>query len=79
LSVTSAARSTNDRLVPSATAATVPIEQGQITMPAVGWDPEAGNDPRSSSENTLTVDQSPPVAARSASIVAIPHSSASSR
>jgi hypothetical protein len=34
-SVTSAARSTSDRLVPPATAATVAIEQGHITIPAV--------------------------------------------
>jgi len=41
----SAARSMSERLVPWAIAATVPIEQGQITIPAVFADPEAARRP----------------------------------
>ena len=44
---TSADRSMSERLVPCATAATVPIEQGQITIPALFTDPDAGSAPRS--------------------------------
>ena len=43
------ARSTSERLVPPAIAATVPIEQGQITIPADLAEPEAGFAPRSPS------------------------------
>jgi hypothetical protein len=78
LRVTSAARSTSDRLVPAATAATVPIEQGQITIPAVRWDPEAGSAPRSPSGNARTLGPAP-AAARSASRLSMPHSSRRSR
>ena len=52
LEVTSAARSTSERLLPCAIADTVPIEQGQTTMPEVGCEPEAGLAPRSSSGKT---------------------------
>ena len=42
VSATSAARSTSERELPWLTAASVPIEQGQITMPAARAEPEAG-------------------------------------
>ncbi len=77
--VTSPARSTRERLVPPASAATVPMEQGQITIPPVLVEPDAGLAPRSSSEKEVMLDQSPPVAARSAASSAIPVSWASSR
>ena len=54
LSATSAARSTSEREVPAAMLATVPIEQGQITMPPAMELPEAGAAPRSSSLYTVT-------------------------
>src|SRR2546428_664115 len=79
LSPTSAARSMRLRLVPCAIAATVPIQQGQITIPAVFADPDAGSAPRSESSNTRTLGHSPPVACFSARSSAMPHSSASKR
>jgi hypothetical protein len=48
-------------------------------MPPVRWLPEAGSAPRSPSGNTVTLVQSPPVAACSASSDATPHSSLRSR
>ena len=42
LSATSAARSTSERDVPTAIAESVPIEHGQITIPAVRAEPDAG-------------------------------------
>src|SRR5437868_13879404 len=60
LSITSAARSTRERLDPEAMALTVPIEQGQITIPIDLTDPDAGLAPRSASSKTVTDDQSPP-------------------
>jgi len=52
LSTTSAARSMSERLVPWAIAATVPMEHGQITIPAVLADPDAGSAPRFLSSKT---------------------------
>jgi hypothetical protein len=49
LSVTSAARSTSERDEPAAMALSVPIEHGQITIPALRADPDAGAAPRSAS------------------------------
>src|SRR5262249_40521356 len=72
-------RSIRDLLVPWATAATVPMEQGQITIPALFTDPDAGLAPRSLSSNTFTLDQSPPVAFVSSRSSLMPHSSVSSR
>jgi len=69
----------SERLVPWAIAATVPMEQGQITMPAVFADPDAGSAPRSSSSNTRTLIHSPPVAFFSARSSVMPHSSERSR
>src|SRR2546425_3893663 len=54
LSVTSAARSISDRLVPWAIAARVPIEQGHTTIPNVFTDPDAGWAPRSVSLKART-------------------------
>ena len=48
-STTSAARSISERVVPCAMLASVPIEQGQITMPRDGAEPDAGVAPRSRS------------------------------
>ena len=79
LRITSAARSIRLRLVPCAIAATVPMEQGQITIPAVFADPDAGSAPRSLSSNTRTLVQSPPVACLRPRSSVMPHSSASSR
>src|SRR5690349_20126960 len=79
LSTTSAARSIRLRLVPCAIAATVPMEQGQMTIPALFADPDAGSAPRSLSSNTRTVPQSPPVAFFSSRSSLMPHSSVSSR
>src|SRR5690606_37847071 len=76
--VTSAARSTRFLDVPLAMEASVPIEQGQITIPRVGADPDAGVAPRFSVWKTRTRLQSP-VASFSPSNPSIPHSSASSR
>src|SRR6266540_2174602 len=59
-------------------AATVPIEQGQTTIPPVLWEPEAGSAPRSSSGNTVTEDQSP-TAAWSDAMESMPHSSRNRR
>src|SRR2546430_13479678 len=79
LRTTSAARSMSERLVPWAIAATVPIEHGQITIPAVFADPDAGSAPRSVSSNTRTLVHSPPVACLSARSSGMPHSSVRSR
>src|SRR2546428_211901 len=79
LRTTSAARSMSERLVPWAIAATVPIEHGQITIPAVFADPDAGSAPRSVSSNTRTLVHSPPVACLSARSSVMPHSSVRSR
>src|SRR5258708_16447337 len=79
LSVTSAARSMRERLVPCAIAASVPIEQGQTTMPSVCTDPDAGWAPRSVSLNARTDLQSPPVAFVSPASSLMPHSSVNSR
>src|SRR6266568_1228982 len=79
LSVTSAARSMRERLVPCEIAAIVPIEQGQTTIPSVCTDPEAGSAPRSASLKERTLVQSPPVAFFNAASSLRPHSSASSR
>ena len=79
LSTTSAARSISERLVPCAIAATVPIEQGQITIPVLCAEPEAGAAPRSLSSNTRTPAQSPPVACFSSRSSLMPHSSVRSR
>ena len=78
-STTSAARSISERLVPWAIAATVPMEHGQITMPAVFAEPDAGSAPRSLSSNARTLVQSPPVACLSSRSSLMPHSSVSSR
>jgi len=69
----------SERLVPWAIAATVPIEQGQITIPAVFADPDAGSAPRSLSSNTRTVIHSPPVAFFKSRSSLMPHSSVRSR
>ena len=63
----------------AALAETVPIEQGQTTIPAARAEPDAGRAPRSLSSNTVTLCQSPPVALRSAGSPSMPHSSSSSR
>ena len=54
LSATSAARSTSERDEPAAIADSVPIEHGQITIPPLSADPDAGAAPRSPSSNTVT-------------------------
>ena len=77
--ITSAARSTKERLDPVAMALTVPMEQGQITIPSDLTDPDAGLAPRSASSKTVTDDQSPPVRAFSALSLSIPVSVSSSR
>jgi hypothetical protein len=79
LSVTSAARSMSDRLVPCAIAAAVPMEHGQMTMPATGADPDAGRAPRSASSHTVTRDQFPPVAFWSSASDRMPTSCSKSR
>src|SRR6476469_1418260 len=48
LRVTSAARSISDRDAPTLIADKVPIEHGQITIPALSAEPDAGGAPRSS-------------------------------
>src|SRR5260370_40978843 len=73
LRTTSAARSIRLRLVPCAIAATGPIEQGQITMPALGAEPEAGPAARALSAKTRTPLQPPPVALFRAGSACIPH------
>src|SRR5256886_11474604 len=79
LRTTSAARSMSERLVPWAIAATLPIEHGQFTTPAVFADPDAGSAPRSVSSNPRTLVHSPPVACLSARSSVMPHSSVRSR
>src|SRR5438270_11096348 len=79
LSVTSAARSISDRLVPWAIAAKVPIEHGHTTIPSVFTDPDAGCAPRSASLNRRTHPQSSPVACFKLASSLMPHSSASRR
>src|SRR5688572_7610260 len=54
LSMTSAARSTSDRDAPILMADRVPMEHGQMTIPALRADPEAGAAPRSASSYTVT-------------------------
>ena len=54
LSATSAARSTSERDAPAAIAESVPIEHGQMTIPLLRADPDAGAAPRSPSSNTVT-------------------------
>ena len=76
-STTSAARSTRLRLFPVATPASVAIEQGQMTIPAVSTDPDAGRAPRSSSVNSSTCRQPFPTAAASPAGDSMPHSSRS--
>src|SRR6185436_17428104 len=78
LSVTSATRSINERLVPCAIAAIVPIEHGHTTMPSVCTEPDAGCAPRSASLNRRMQSHSP-VALRSPASSLMPHSSASRR
>ena len=46
-SATSAARSINERDAPTLIADSVPIEHGQITIPALTAEPDAGGAPRS--------------------------------
>ena len=78
LSVTSAARSTSERLLPCATADGA-HRAGADHHPLRAREPEAGSAPRSSVGERRHRVQSPPVAARSCVDCPIPLSSASSR
>ena len=53
LSATSAARSTSERDAPTEIADRVPIEHGQMTIPSLSAEPDAGVAPRSPSSNTV--------------------------
>src|SRR6266550_4987432 len=55
------------------------MEHGQITIPVVFDDPDAGSAPRSLSSNTRTLVHSPPVAFFSSRSSLMPHSSVRSR
>src|SRR5687767_8925233 len=68
----------SDRLLPCAIAETVPIEQGQITMPEAGLEPEAGAAPRSASSKIRKLAHSVPVAFLSSASDEIPLSNSSS-
>ena len=80
-SATSAARSTSDRDAPTAMAESVPMEQGQITMPALSAEPDAGAAPRSPSSKQVTHRSHAlaPTVARSASTESMSSSVCSSR
>src|SRR3990172_10004156 len=55
------------------------MEQGQITIPALFADPEAGVAPRSASSKAVMLDQSPPVAFLSSASDDTPVSTSSNR